>query len=389
MQRGKTFGYLGVERCYKLPWSELDNPNGWVEPTTFCNIACPGCYRGIDRPEHKPEHLELDELKAQVDWFKAKRNVHTISIAGGEPLMYPHITELISYAVSLDLRVMLYTNGVLLSREMAQNLADAGLTQIVVHVDRFQSRPDLSNGESHMAIRERLVEIFKNIPNLRLGFIQPISADCNGELHKVMGFLDRNIDVVNLMVFTLYRNICWTEQCSKEVNTEITIANVIANIRKKFEYVPSAYLPSAEDPNDITWLFAQRVGLPNKILGYFSPSFYSFAHKRYRKKSGRHLFISKVNSVKVRSLLRFFTWKSVSKILLNYFLHKPNDKSAKNGTLFFQTLLIIRGPESRKSKWDLCKGCPDRMIYKGRLVPSCILEDIKDSDLSQFESINS
>jgi len=35
-----------LENTYKLPWKELDNPNGWLEPTTYCNICCLGCYRG-------------------------------------------------------------------------------------------------------------------------------------------------------------------------------------------------------------------------------------------------------------------------------------------------------------------------------------------------------
>jgi hypothetical protein len=78
----------------------------------------------------------------------------------------------------------------------------------------------------------------------------------------------------------------------------------------------------------------------------------------------------------------------VSKILFNYFRYKPKGDAKKNGILYFQTLLIIRGPEQKKNKWDLCKGCPDRMIYKGKLVPSCILEDLKDKDLGEFESIN-
>lgn len=301
--------------------------------------------------------------------------------------MYPHIIEVISHAAKANLRVMLYTNGVLLDKVMAEKLAEAGLTQVVVHIDRFQSRPDLAKDEHHMALRERFVDIFREIPNLRLGFIQPISADCNGELHSVMDFLERNIDVVNLMVFTLYRNICWSDPLANKLNTDITISDVIENIRKKYIYKPSAYLSSTEDANDTTWLFAQRVGLPGKIFGYFSPSFYSFAHKRYRMKSGKHLFISRVNSLKFSSLLRFFAWGSVSKILINYIKHKQKNSAKNSGSLYFQTLLIIRGPEKRDSKWDLCKGCPDRMIYKGRLVPSCILEDLKRKDLTGFQSV--
>ncbi len=387
MDNGREIHSMKISDCYRLPWTELDNPNGWIEPTTLCNIACPGCYRGIDRPEHSPKHLGLAELKSQIDWFKTKRNVHTISIAGGEPLMYPQIIELIEYAVGKNLRTMLYTNGVLLDAEMAEKLAAAGLTQVVVHTDRFQSRPDLKKDESHIKLREKYVEIVRNFPALRLGFIQPISADCNGELFTVMEFLEKNIDVVNLMVFTLYRNICWTESCSKELNTDITVQNLIDNIRKGYEYVPAAYLPATGNSNEFAWLFAQRVGLPGKIFGYFSPSFYAFAHKRYRRKSGRHLFISRINSIQVSSLAQFVLRKSVRKIVFNYLKYRKTNKEIEKNKLFFQTLLIIRGPEKRSGKWDLCNGCPDRMIYNGKLVPSCILEDLRGKDLADYNNL--
>ena len=53
---------------------------------------------GEDKSSHKPVHIELVELKKQIDWFIEKRNIHTLSIAGGEPLLYPSILELVKYA---------------------------------------------------------------------------------------------------------------------------------------------------------------------------------------------------------------------------------------------------------------------------------------------------
>jgi hypothetical protein len=377
---------LDITHCFKLPWSELDNPNGWIEPTTYCNIACLGCYRGVDKPDHQMFHLELEELKSQIDWFVSKRNVHTISIAGGEPLMYPHIFELISYAAKAKCRVMLYTNGVLLTREMALKLAEAGLTQVVVHVDRFQSRPDIKQGETFMQLRERFVEIFKTIPKLRLGFIQPISADCSDELNHMMDFLNKNMDIVNLMVFTLYHNICWNEGANSNPNTDISMQQVVNMIGLKHGFVPAAYLPSMANPEEPTWLFSQRVGLPNQIFGYFSSSFYRFAHKRYREKHNKHLFISRTNSIDASGLWRFLGWTSVRRILYNFLKFKFSSKKKVSNTLFFQTILVLRGPEKKAGKWDLCNGCPDRMIYKGKLVPSCILEDLRKEDISAYKN---
>ena len=38
---------LDTNQMYRLPWSKEDNPSGWIEVTTFCQLKCPGCYRGL------------------------------------------------------------------------------------------------------------------------------------------------------------------------------------------------------------------------------------------------------------------------------------------------------------------------------------------------------
>ncbi len=117
--------------AYNLPWTEFDNPNAWIEPLNTCNIVCPGCYRGADKESSYSEILSLEEMKKQIDWFKQHRNIHTVSIAGGEPTLYPHLKELIAYAAKLNIRTMLFTNGLVLTRKYAIELAEQGLNQVV------------------------------------------------------------------------------------------------------------------------------------------------------------------------------------------------------------------------------------------------------------------
>ena len=80
---------------YRMPWSNNDNPIAWLEITDICNIYCKGCYR-TNLEGHRP----LNELKKEVDFFCDVRNPDSITIAGGEPLIYPDILELISYIKS-------------------------------------------------------------------------------------------------------------------------------------------------------------------------------------------------------------------------------------------------------------------------------------------------
>ena len=56
------------------------------------------------------------------------------------------------------------------------------------------------------------------------------------------------------------------------------------------------------------------------------------------------------------------------------------EKKIKLKDITYQVILIIDGPEKINGKWELCDGCPDAMYYKGKLVPSCLLERVKEGE---------
>jgi radical SAM protein with 4Fe4S-binding SPASM domain len=53
----------------------------------------------------------------------------------GEPLVHPDIVEMVSLAHEMGIRTELITNGLLLNRELAKGLIEAGLDTLVVSVD--------------------------------------------------------------------------------------------------------------------------------------------------------------------------------------------------------------------------------------------------------------
>ncbi|MBN1118627.1 MAG: radical SAM protein, partial [Bacteroidales bacterium] len=196
-----------LSNCYRLPWREDNNPNGWIEPTTFCQLKCPGCYRGVDKKTHRAEHEDLQKMKSHVDWLISNRNIHTLSIAGGDPMVYPFLEELISYAAHKNLRTMVYTNGVDLDEARLFKLKSAGVTQIVIHIDIYQGRKNCATEEQADALREEFCNLFRKVKGVNLGFIQPLSRETLADISKSNAFFVRNRDVINLVVYTLYREI--------------------------------------------------------------------------------------------------------------------------------------------------------------------------------------
>ncbi len=121
---------------YRLPWSMNDNAIAWLEVSDICNLACEGCYR-----QRISGHKTLEEVKEEVLFYKRWRNPDNISIAGGEPLIYPHIIDLVAFIKEQKIKPVVLTNAMALTPEILKELKKAGLSGFTIHIDSHQGRP--------------------------------------------------------------------------------------------------------------------------------------------------------------------------------------------------------------------------------------------------------
>jgi len=366
--------------CYNLPWSENNNPNGWIEPTSYCQLNCPGCYRGLDKENPKRFHAPLVEMKQQIDRHIKERNVQTISIAGGEPLLYPQILDLVRYASSLGLKVMIYTNAVALNKEGLIRLKEAGATKIVIHIDRFQNRPEGKNEKQLLSLREKFCSMFREVPGIGLGFIQPISKDSLADLDILIPYYQKNSDIISLLVFTLYKNILWDEKTEKAIDTNISLNDIIERLSSIYNYRPCSIYKNTGSGKEPTWVFSMNLLSNGRSLGSFDSQMAQTLGQRYYAKKNRYLFITLKHIFPKNAFIKFFFNPSTTKALLNYWRLVLLGKIPPFSKVHMQTTLLLRGPNKTNNGWDLCAGCPDAMYQGGKLVPSCILEYLRNNE---------
>ncbi len=106
--------------------------------TYRCNLRCAFCYAGSGcsaNPTGSADEMDADTCKTIIWKIRHQAKVPSISFTGGEPTLIPFLPELIRHAKSLDMRVNLITNGTLITREMAQQLAESGLDSAQVSVE--------------------------------------------------------------------------------------------------------------------------------------------------------------------------------------------------------------------------------------------------------------
>jgi cyclic pyranopterin phosphate synthase len=100
--------------------------------TARCNLACPYCLPDGLEP---PGLLNTAERLVLVAALQPL-GLQTLRLTGGEPLLHPHVEELIHEARALGVEeIALTSNGTLLSAERAQHLRNAGLSRLTLSLD--------------------------------------------------------------------------------------------------------------------------------------------------------------------------------------------------------------------------------------------------------------
>lgn len=84
-----------------------------------CNFKCRHCFSKFETKKALP----VEDWKKIIDNCIAVADVAGFNIAGGEPILYPGLAELVQYIRSKCVKVSLITNGSLMDEEWIKNYA--------------------------------------------------------------------------------------------------------------------------------------------------------------------------------------------------------------------------------------------------------------------------
>lgn len=111
-----------------------------VEPTTRCNLACPGCVKHTQGWAHGDGHLDPAAFAALEP--VVARCSRLVFSGIGEPLLHPHLVDLVALARRWNpqVRIGLQSNGMLVTPALARELVAAGLDEVAFSVDAVDDR---------------------------------------------------------------------------------------------------------------------------------------------------------------------------------------------------------------------------------------------------------
>lgn len=168
-----------------------------VEPTVKCQANCVFCPReyALKLPD-----LDIELFKRIIDAVPFITQVHTQGF--GDPLLYPHLPELVRYANNKGKRVVFYTNAAALTDELSIKVLESGLGQIRFSVDDCVK-------EKYEMIRPPLkwervlgnIERFQKLRDVGGYKTTTVIAICVTEINKnrlleIIDFWEKRVDMV-------------------------------------------------------------------------------------------------------------------------------------------------------------------------------------------------
>ncbi|MDH7598946.1 MAG: radical SAM protein [Sedimentisphaerales bacterium] len=99
--------------------------------TNRCNLYCAHCYSNAGQPSDELDTYQAKDLLLQLK----QANCPVVLFSGGEPLLRPDILDLLAYARQIGLPAALSTNGTLIDRSLARELAAVGTRYVGISID--------------------------------------------------------------------------------------------------------------------------------------------------------------------------------------------------------------------------------------------------------------
>jgi MoaA/NifB/PqqE/SkfB family radical SAM enzyme len=152
-----------------------DYPPGFIalSPTQRCNLNCTGCYASSDQTTVPTlSFTTVDKIIGEVYYVFGRRFV---VISGGEPFLYKSEgkTLIDIFRKYNDIFFLVYTNGTLITREMAEKLAELGNVTPAISVEGFETETDERRGRG---VYKHILNAFENLRTAGVPFGISVTA---------------------------------------------------------------------------------------------------------------------------------------------------------------------------------------------------------------------
>lgn len=388
---------LDTSRLFRMPWTNSDNAFSWLEITRRCDLNCGYCYQSNMAESDK----STGQIESDIKALLRLRKTDTLFISGGEPLIHPHLTQIVQMVRSYKVKPVLVTNGHCLTPARIEELKNAGLLGLVFHVDSGQSRPGWTgkSEEELNALRQHYTDMAW-AQGLVVGFNTTILPETLHEVPDIVRWTIRNIHKVSTNTLIPVRvpreDDPWdlyvggekidlddtafsTGRYKNPSGINLTANDIYAQIKKVLPNIEAnAFLGGTQVPDSPKWLFTNIIGTEKKIFGNMGPKGMEILQNGHHMIRGRFLsFLPSALYARAKLLFPLGIFdRELRKTMVSFLCAAFKNPLHLFRKISIQSLLVLQPQDVLPSgKQDLCDGCPNKMIYNGRLVSMCRVEE--------------
>jgi MoaA/NifB/PqqE/SkfB family radical SAM enzyme len=203
--------------------------------TNECNMQCAICW-GLQHSDHTSLStlpMSVEEQKSVIERLKSY-GITTLTFTGGEPLLLPNIIELVKFAKSLQLKIIFFTNTLLLAENIEIIDYIDSLVVPIDSADEYLNSRLRGPGQLQKCIESiRLARIRR--PDLQIQ-VGTVVNKLNKERLEEIGSLLKDIDI-DRWKLNIYRPIGRTVILGNSKQFEITqedFRKAVASARRLF-----------------------------------------------------------------------------------------------------------------------------------------------------------
>jgi sulfatase maturation enzyme AslB (radical SAM superfamily) len=380
-------------KLYRFPWSKTDNPGGWIEVTDKCNMTCHGCYR-----QQLEGHQPLDQIKIDILDTIRLTNCDCITIAGGEPLIYPKLVEVVKFISDHKVKPIIFSNGMNLTTELLQKLKMAGLAKIHLHIDSLQDRDGwMGKSEAELnVLRQEYAEMIWKTGKVQCGFHTTVYRSNISEIPRILEWGMQNLNIVQHFSFIAYRSApadgmlsffaggkkIPTDQLHNAITdsqeTNITTEEMYEVLKKEFPFLhPCAYLNGTALHETFKFLIMVNFGTKRHLYGNLGKKTLEMVQMFYHLLFSRYSVFMKSPRVGLKIFLLSFFDAQVKRGFGHFLKLLLRNPFLLFNSIYTQSVHLQQPNEIIDGKINLCDDCVNMMAYKGHLINSCRLDEYR------------
>ena len=123
-------------------------------PTMCCNLRCIGCSAGEYTQKDDLDFKTMDRVLTEAKSL----GIYFFTISGGEPYIWPHLLKI--FKKHNDCYFQTYTNGTLITKKMAKELAKLGNVAPAISVEGYEKETDYRRGKG---VHKKVLQAMENL----------------------------------------------------------------------------------------------------------------------------------------------------------------------------------------------------------------------------------